>query len=539
MSEQFDGRTETARQDLYLRAMLPRAPGARPHRLPADPEHRQRPTPTRPAAAVEQADLQRAADGLRRRWPELSAGEPMWAWQKRTLSLLLAAFAVAALVAPVHAVFALTAVLVLPFFCVVALRAAALWHTAVGRAESPEPVAAETSSALLPRYSLLVPLYDETAVVPDLIAALGAIDYPRDRLEVLLILEATDLPTRRAVAAQALPSHMTVVVVPEGSPRTKPRALNYALGHATGELIVVYDAEDVPEPDQLRRAARLLAANPRAGCVQARLNVLNADETWLTRQFAIEYTVLFDCLLPTLERLGLPVPLGGTSNHFPRAVIDEIGGWDPYNVTEDADLGIRLARRGFDVKVVRSTTWEEAPDNFRSWRNQRTRWLKGWMQTYLVHMRQPMRTARDLGWRRFLGLQVLMGGLILSALVHPWFYVAAATEAAFGPLRSLDHQALSGVVTVLGLFNLVLGYVAGVALGWVAVAGRGRRKLAAWTLLMPVYWLLISFAAYRALRQLASTPYKWEKTRHRPRSAFAGACSDTADGGSASRPFKV
>jgi hypothetical protein len=143
------------------------------------------------------------------------------------------------------------------------------------------------------------------------------------------------------------------------------------------------------------------------------------------------------------------------------------------------------------------------------------------MQTYLVHMRKPREAARDLGWLRFFGLQVLMGGLILSALVHPWFYIVAAIEAGYGPLRSLDHQGLSDAVRVLGFVNLILGYAIGVALGWVAVAGRGRHRLAWWALLMPAYWLLISFAAYRALYQLATTPYSWEKTQHRSRAAFA------------------
>jgi cellulose synthase/poly-beta-1,6-N-acetylglucosamine synthase-like glycosyltransferase len=329
----------------------------------------------------DQEHLDLAVNALRRRWPELSAGEPTWRWQKWTLGLILPAFAAALASAPEHALFALTAVLVLPFFCVVALRSAALWHSAMAPAPRRDAIALLPQPSPLPRYSLLIPLFDEAAVVPDLVAALQEIDYPPDKLEALLILEEIDISTRRALEAIDLPPNMAVVIVPAGEPRTKPRALNYALRRASGDLIVVYDAEDVPEPDQLRRAAKLLATSPRLGCVQARLNVLNAHETWLTRQFAIEYTVLFDCLLPTLERLNLPVPLGGTSNHFPRAVLEEIGGWDPFNVTEDADLGIRLARRGWTVKVLGSTTWEEAPATFTGWRSQRTRWLKGWMQT--------------------------------------------------------------------------------------------------------------------------------------------------------------
>lgn len=472
-----------------------------------------------PAGDTASRLLDEAVNGLRRRCPEMSAGEPTWSWQSAALLGALATGIALAMAAPDRIVFMLAAVLVLPFFCVVALRAAALWHT-LGRHERPAAASPAPSLAAWPRYTLLVPLYDEAAVLPDLIAALGAIDYPEEHLEILLILEETDAATRRAVQAATLPRTARVIVVPDGQPRTKPRALNYALLHATGELVVVYDAEDVPEPDQLRRAAALVAGTPGLGCVQARLNVLNANETWLTRQFAIEYTVLFDCMLPTLEHLSLPVPLGGTSNHFPRAVLEAVGGWDPYNVTEDADLGIRLARSHRTVRVLGSTTWEEAPATLSSWLRQRTRWLKGWMQTYLVHMRRPLRTARDLGILRFFGLQVLMGGLILSTLVHPWFYVLAGLDLAVGPLIQPRHDALSNAVKWLGLVNLVLGYVTGVALGCVAVAGRKRSDLAAWAVMMPAYWLLISLAAYRALFQLVSAPHRWEKTQHRPRAVF-------------------
>jgi len=469
-------------------------------------------------------DIDVATNGLRRLRPDLSAGAPVWGWQKAALLILPLVAIVAVALAPEQAIFALTAVLVLPFFCVVALRTAALWYAATNtpRREISPAYHDDARARDLPRYSVLVPIFDEADVVPDLIEALTAIDYPPEKLEILIILESIDRKTRAAMAKAVLPGHIKAIVVPDGHPRTKPRALNFALSRATGELVVVYDAEDVPEPDQLRKAARELASHPDVACLQARLNVLNDRETWLTRQFAIEYTALFDCLLPTFERLGLPVPLGGTSNHFRRAALDGAGGWDPFNVTEDADLGIRLARQSQAVRVLASTTWEEAPGTFNSWLKQRTRWLKGWMQTYLVHMRNPAETARDLGWLRFLGLQVLMGGLILSTLVHPWFYIVAIMEAVYGPLRTLlNHHPLSDLVTALGIVNLMLGYASGVALGCVAVVGRGRAGLAVWALLMPVYWLLISLAAYRALGQLVTAPYRWEKTQHRPRASFA------------------
>ena len=460
--------------------------------------------------------LDHAVNALRRSRPELSAAEPMWFWQKITAAGLAALVFAAAILVPTAALPALLIVLAPPFLCVTLLRSLALWNVAAPRRKPGAPPHLREADGPLPTYSVLVPLFREAAIVPDLVAALAALDYPRDRLEILLILENVDHTTQAAVRSTELPAHMSVLVVPDGEPRTKPRALNYALTFATGDYVVVYDAEDLPEPGQLRLAVAALTSTPRLGCVQARLNIYNSDETWLTRQFTIEYTALFDCLLPTLERLRLPVPLGGTSNHFPRALLDEVGAWDPFNVTEDADLGIRLARRGWLVGVLDSTTWEEAPETFRSWLSQRTRWLKGWMQTYLVHARQPLRAARELGFVRFAGMHILMGGLILSALVHPWFYALLAADGIFGILSAADY-ALPPVFWWIGIFNLVSGYVTGVGLGCVAVIRRRRWRLAASALLMPLYWLLISVAAYRALAQLVTAPYRWEKTEHKAR----------------------
>jgi cellulose synthase/poly-beta-1,6-N-acetylglucosamine synthase-like glycosyltransferase len=444
----------------------------------------------------------------------------MWRWQKVGLLALSLAFALGLLAEPRATLIGLFAALALPFLFVVLLRGVALWAHFSAPAPDTGAGALEKGEDELPRYSVLVPLFREADVVGDLVAALSRIDYPPDRLEVLLVTESVDEETRAAIAGTPLPAHMQVVVVPDGTPRTKPRALNHALELASGEFVVVYDAEDCPEPSQLRRALAVFAGSVApVGCVQARLNIYNPRQNWLTRQFTIEYTALFDCLLPALERLGLPVPLGGTSNHFPRPVLEEVGGWDAYNVTEDADLGIRLARAGFEIRVLESTTWEEAPARLGGWLRQRTRWLKGWMQTYLVHMRQPRRLLRELGLFRFAGLQVLMGGMILSALVHPWFYALAAADAARGLAIDVPLTLPSHALWWLGFVNLVAGYVTGMALGVVALAGRGWLRLAAHAALMPLYWLLVSAAAYRALWQLVRAPYVWEKTAHTARGA--------------------
>jgi len=215
-----------------------------------------------------------------------------------------------------------------------------------------------------------------------------------------------------------------------------------------------------------------------------------------------------------LQRLGLPVPLGGTSNHFRTDLLRRIGAWDPYNVTEDADLGIRIARAGLTTATLDSTTWEEVPASLGNWMTQRTRWIKGWMQTYLVHTREPVRLLRDLGPRRWAGLHVLMGGILLSVLMHPLCYLLLAYDAANGRLFEEPGGHVQYWFWWVAAFNLGVGYASAMIVGALAVARRGRADLAVHALFMPVYWLLISFAGYRALFQLVQKPYLWEKTEH-------------------------
>jgi cellulose synthase/poly-beta-1,6-N-acetylglucosamine synthase-like glycosyltransferase len=264
----------------------------------------------------------------------------------------------------------------------------------------------------------------------------------------------------------------------------------------------------------LRALAAFRRNPPALGCVQAQLNIYNPRGSWIARQFAIEYSALFDAILPALARLRMPVPLGGTSNHFPRETLVACGGWDPCNVTEDADLGFRLARRGYRTAILLSTTWEEAPTGLGQWIRQRTRWLKGWFQTYLVHTRQPFRLTADLGVRRALGFHALMGALLLSALVHPFFYALLAYHWLTGHLLEPADSAAGAVLWVIACINLAVGYLASMLVGALSAWRRGRRYLAPSVVLMPVMWLLMSVAAYRALHQLFTDPYLWEKTEH-------------------------
>jgi glycosyltransferase XagB len=459
--------------------------------------------------------LDHAVNALLRSAPSLSASMPWVIWQRVFVAIVVCVGPlVAILISEGHGE---SAALVLPliFAVIVCLRVTAAGFMFSRRVPvAPPPIRCPDEN--LPRYTVLVPLHRESAVAPALVEALSALDYPRSKLEILFVTEAEDPATRDALWAARPPSHMQIISVPAGLPQTKPRALNYALQFAAGEFVAVYDAEDIPDPGQLRLAIKTFAASsPNIVCLQARLGIYNPDENFLTRQFTLEYAALFEAILPMLQSLGLPILLGGTSNHFRREALEKIGGWDPFNMTEDADLGVRLSRYGYSVAMLASQTFEEAPRTWRDWLGQRTRWLKGWMQTYAVHMRDPRTLFSNLGSWRFLGLQVTLGGMIMSALLHPWFYAIALYKGIFGQSLSPASATLWG----LCCFNLAAGYLSGIALGLMA-ASRSGGRVSRWSaLLVPLYWLAISWASYRAIGELYRRPFHWEKTPHSARNS--------------------
>lgn len=477
------------------------------------------PPPVQPVADGD-AVLNRAISDLHQRFPQFSAATlKMPGWTGFGVLVGLAGL-VALSLAPGPWLAVALSLISVPFFFVVQIRLAALWMWARDGLKVPVARAPAAADADLPAYSLLVPLYREATAAPGLVAALSRLDYPAHRLEILFITEADDEATRAVLTASQMTPVMRILTVPDGLPRTKPRALNYALQFTSGDLIAIYDAEDQPAPDQLRAAAAAFAAaGPKLACVQAPLVIYNAGKTVLTRQFALEYAALFDAVLPALQRLGLPLPLGGTSNHFRRDVLEACGAWDPYNVTEDADLGFRLARFGYDVAIITPPTAEEAPPEFGDWLNQRTRWLKGWMQTYFVHMRAPRQLWRDLGAWRFLGFQAVLAGMILSALVHPWFYGLVAWDwgvNGHSPLAALSEPLdAPRLLWVFCVLNLGLSYACSMALATLARARRGEKTSFSTLAFLPVYWLFISAAAYRAIGELIVRPYYWAKTEHR------------------------
>ncbi|WP_206455555.1 glycosyltransferase family 2 protein [Aurantimonas marina] len=370
-----------------------------------------------------------------------------------------------------------------------------------------------------PLYSVLVALYHEAAVVDRLVRALSELDWPASRIEVKLICEGDDAATIRAVErAIAGRPQFEMVVVPPCEPRTKPKALNYALPLTAGEFLVLYDAEDEPDPGQLREAfRRFRSGKANLVCLQAPLVVRNGADNWLAGIFALEYAALFRRFLPWLAGHGFPVPLGGTSNHFIRSRLVEIGGWDSHNVTEDADLGMRFYRAGYRVETLSCPTMEDAPERWAVWHRQRTRWTKGWAQTWLVHVRQPGVLCRQIGLRNFVVFQLLFVGMLASALAHPVFLALAILALVNFASNGLSN-AYQGLVFGLDLFNAVGGYAAFIALSIGALDARERGGLVKYYPLLYLYWLLIAVAALRALGQLVSAPHLWEKTPHDIRS---------------------
>lgn len=401
----------------------------------------------------------------------------------------------------------------------------------------------------LPIFTILVPLYKEREEAVKVLHTVESLDYPRDKLDVKLLLEEDDPETITALKAEPLPDYVHLMVVPHSMPKTKPKACNHGLAAARGEYLVIFDAEDRPDCDQLKKVVLAFRrALPRVVCLQAKLNYYNPDQNWLTKWFTLEYTAWFDLFLPGLHALGAPIPLGGTSNHFRTQVLRDIGGWDPFNLTEDADLGIRLHAAGYRTQVVDSVTWEEANSRLGNWIRQRSRWVKGYIQTHLAHSRSNLLSLSRLGpfsWASFL---LTVGGLSAVLLLNPAFWIiglvylalwvgqtTGLTEAGPWQLRYYDRVAdLPGAPMTLwaqlsqlfwlAAVGLVIANGVFILINIFACMRRGLWRMLPQALLSPIYWVLISIAAWKGFLQLFTRPFYWEKTTHGLTGKDFGAC---------------
>jgi cellulose synthase/poly-beta-1,6-N-acetylglucosamine synthase-like glycosyltransferase len=377
-----------------------------------------------------------------------------------------------------------------------------------------EAVVHALANADWPRYTILCPLYREVEVVPQFVQAMQALDYPVAKLQILFLTEEDDTSTRLAIQAMNLSSHFSIITVPDGKPRTKPRACNYGLLQATGDYIVIYDAEDIPDPLQLKKAVLTFANHSEEmACVQAKLNFYNAKQNILTRWFTAEYSLWFDLTLPGLQKLGVPLPLGGTSNHFRTPLLRSLGAWDAFNVTEDCDLGLRMAHYGFKTAVLDSTTYEEANSQVKNWIRQRSRWIKGYMQTYLVYMRHPQVYLKRERLAEFLSLQVFVGAKTGVLLINPFMWALLLVYIVLRPVN-LFHTLFPAPVLYMAVTCLIFGNFFYMYSHFIGCMKRGQYDLVKWTLLIFIYWGMASIAAFVALQQLILKPHYWEKTRH-------------------------
>lgn len=465
---------------------------------------------------------------LFREWDSFFAREALYSWkpehsakytvtrpQKLALLAMLAVLSVALALVPMATAVALMATFTTIYTLTFVFKFVLTFVGSSRKADmeiSPEAVAALKDSDL-PVYTVLVPMYKEAKVLPLLTKALKGLDYPASKLEVKLVLEEDDVETIEAAKALKLPGTFEIVRVPPSQPKTKPKACNYALQFSRGEYVTIYDAEDQPEADQLKKAVLAFRnGDPGLACVQGRLNYFNRSENWLTRMFTLEYSQWFDFLLPGLDWLKVPIPLGGTSNHFKLAALRRVGAWDPYNVTEDADLGVRLAQEGYTVGVINSTTYEEANGVLPSWIKQRSRWIKGYMQTWLVHMRHPLQLWKSIGTRGFFSFHFFIGAPPFTMLLAPvlWAITLVVWFTNTWDLGWLFPEPFA----TMALFNLVIGNLFLVYFGVIAALKRKYYDLVPVGILLPVYWVLHSIAAYKAFWQLLFNPHYWEKTEH-------------------------
>jgi cellulose synthase/poly-beta-1,6-N-acetylglucosamine synthase-like glycosyltransferase len=459
--------------------------------------------------------LRASISGLAEKVPELSAMSPLSRRQGVGLVAALMLTVLGVVAFPVYTVTILVGT-VTAFYVAAVTNRVVLFFRSLG-SDTLEIVTDEDARAVpdhsLPIYTVLVPAYREPQVINLLMGNLAQLDYPTDRLDVKVLLEADDDETIEAIKDLDLGDHVEVILVPPAEPRTKPKALNYGLSMARGDIVTIYDAEDKPDPLQLRRAAIALSRlGPEVACLQAKLSYSNVDQNLITRWFAIEYSMWFSLFLPGLVSIDSPLPLGGTSNHFRRTILEAVGGWDPYNVTEDADLGIRFYREGFSVRVLDSITLEEANSDFVNWVKQRSRWYKGYLQTWLIHMRHPVLLYREMGPRGFAGFNLFVGGTPILAILNPIFWTMTA-------LWFIGHPAFIKAIFPAPTFYPATACFSfgNFAIAYLTIINCRMMKQVEllWAaLLVPFYWVMMSIAATKALIQLVFAPNFWEKTVH-------------------------
>ena len=361
-----------------------------------------------------------------------------------------------------------------------------------------------------PIYSILLPIYKEKGIFKQLYMAIESLDYPKDKLDIILLIEEDDIEIKEYLKNFNLPSYWRIIEIPDFQPKTKGKALNFGLYEAKGEFIVIYDAEDIPEKNQLKKAVlgfRKVLEN--VVCLQSKLNYYNPNQNLLTKWFTAEYSSWFDLYLPGIDSIEAPIPLGGTSNHFKTEILKKLKGWDPFNVTEDCDLGIRIFKNGYRTKVLDTTTWEEANSELKNWIKQRSRWVKGYIQTYFVHIRNPFKLIKKMGMKNFIHFNLIVGGNFFVLCFNPVAWVFLFNWIIF------SHKIyFPNIFFLIITPTLLFGNVVFVIINILGVLKRKWYNLIIPAIFIPLYWVLMSIGALKGLFQFFKKPHYWEKTQH-------------------------
>ena len=470
------------------------------------------------------------------RQPEESAYRILVPWQKGAILILVALMALLIAFNPYFGTFLIFTAINITYFLMNPVKFYISIQGLTGTKQiiyiTDEDIKA-LSDEELPIYTLLVPLFHEQEMLPHILSNIAKMDYPRDKLDVKILMEEEDEETlgkarklglfgniEEVIAPMSLEEYRKFlsifhpVVVPYAELKTKPRACNYGLKRARGEYVVIYDAEDLPDRDQLKKVAiAFKRLGPEYACVQCLLNFYNPRRNILTRWFSIEYSYYYDYYIQGLDKIDAPIPLGGTSNHFRMKTLRELGAWDPFNVTEDADLGMRIARKKYKTGVLNSHTYEEAVTSVRSWIKQRSRWVKGFVITWFVTMRHPIRVFQDIGLKNFLIFQTGFGGNFYLPLMNLflWLVFLAGFFIPTYFSKWFDFWPFAAIA----VFNLVIGNLFFLVMMLLATWKEKQKDLLIYSLFSPVYWILMSIGAWKGFLQLlVGRAYKWEKTAH-------------------------
>ena len=438
-------------------------------------------------------------------------------WQMIFIGSCIVAFIAALALDPIPTLIALNAFLILIYFTDTLFNLFLIYRSFTKNPDIKfSEIELRDKTMVWPTYTVLCPLYKEWQVVPQFVSAMSHLDYPKEKLQVLFLLEEDDLETIHRIREYDLPDYFEMAVIPHSLPKTKPKALNYGIEIAKGDYVVIYDAEDIPEINQLKKAVLAFQkAGERTACVQAKLNFYNPHQNTLTRAFSAEYSLWFELILTGLQSLGAPIPLGGTSNHFRLKDIRTLNGWDAFNVTEDCDLGLRLSKLGYQTAIFDSTTHEEANSQIINWFSQRSRWIKGYIQTYFVHMRDIRKTIKDWGVKNFLIFQLVVGGKVLALFINPLMWTLTilyfSNRVYFAPII---EPLFPSPILYMGVFSLIFGNFLYLYSNMIGSVKRGHYDIVKYVFLVPFYWLAMSAAAWKAAYEMLVKPHYWAKTLH-------------------------